>query len=157
MVDPLTDALGTGLPFGSVTNAGAYIRSASGNVRICTLPASRAPGRYVATYTATVDHHATTGSGCANVHDCVVIIPVFPGARTRKTTDPVDLVDLVDPVGVGDTSYNTAPGMRRARRVREALFERLSPEVRFKVREAVDDSKAPVQASHEYATRSCGP
>ena len=53
----LTDTLGTGLTFGSVTNAGPF--TCSGALS-CDLPAGTAPGTYSLTYTATV---AATASG----------------------------------------------------------------------------------------------
>lgn len=59
----LADALGTGLTFGSVTNAGSF--SCSGSLS-CTLPAGTATGSYALTYTATVDG-AAVGSVANNV------------------------------------------------------------------------------------------
>jgi large repetitive protein len=102
---PLTDTLGTGLTFGSVTNAGAYSCSASGNVLNCTLPSGTLPGTYVATYTATVNSQATSATGVSNAvvsagctSECDVVTPVqAPATSTRKTAD------TAGPVKVGDT------------------------------------------------------
>ncbi|MEJ2791567.1 MULTISPECIES: isopeptide-forming domain-containing fimbrial protein, partial [unclassified Pseudoxanthomonas] len=54
----LTDTLGTGLTFGSVTNAGAYTCNST-NPLVCTLPAGTLPGTYTVTYTATVNAAAS--------------------------------------------------------------------------------------------------
>lgn len=57
-VQTLTDTLGTGLAFGSVTSAGNFTCNAA-NPLICTLPAATAAGTYSLAYTATVDAIAT--------------------------------------------------------------------------------------------------
>ncbi|MEJ2791765.1 MULTISPECIES: isopeptide-forming domain-containing fimbrial protein, partial [unclassified Pseudoxanthomonas] len=54
----LTDTLGTGLTFGSVTNAGAYTCNST-NPLVCTLPVGTVPGIYTVTYTATVNAAAS--------------------------------------------------------------------------------------------------
>ena len=55
----LTDTLGAGLTFGSVTSAGAFTCGGV-NPLVCTLPAGTAPGSYALQYTATVDASADT-------------------------------------------------------------------------------------------------
>ncbi|MBD9437859.1 isopeptide-forming domain-containing fimbrial protein, partial [Pseudoxanthomonas sp. PXM03] len=58
-VTTLTDRLGTGLTFGSVTNAGAYTANTAGApVLTFTLPAGTVPGTYTVSYTATVNADA---------------------------------------------------------------------------------------------------
>ena len=52
----LTDTLGDGLTFGSVTSPGAFTCSGS---LVCTLPAGTLPGTYAVSYTAMVDADAT--------------------------------------------------------------------------------------------------
>src|SRR5690606_31392347 len=54
----LTDTLGTGLDFGTVTNAGAFTCTAA-NPLVCTLPAGTPVGSYSLTYNATVNASAT--------------------------------------------------------------------------------------------------
>lgn len=54
----LTDTLGNGLDFGSVTSAGAFTCNAA-NPLVCTLPAGTVPGTYAVSYTATVNAQAT--------------------------------------------------------------------------------------------------
>ncbi|MEN4905226.1 isopeptide-forming domain-containing fimbrial protein, partial [Luteimonas sp. TWI1437] len=56
----LSDTLGTGLTFGSVTDAGAF---ACTGALTCTLPAGTLPGVYTLTYTATVNADATGSVG----------------------------------------------------------------------------------------------
>ncbi|MEJ8855337.1 isopeptide-forming domain-containing fimbrial protein [Variovorax robiniae] len=73
----LTDALGTGLTFGSVTNAGAYTAGGSGNARTFTLPAGTVAGTYAVTYTATVDATATgtVKNGVTGTSNCTIDAP----------------------------------------------------------------------------------
>ncbi|KAG1250659.1 hypothetical protein G6F65_018656 [Rhizopus arrhizus] len=54
----LTDTLGTGLDFASVSNAGAFTCNAA-NPLVCTLPAGTVPGTYSLSYTATVNAQAS--------------------------------------------------------------------------------------------------
>ncbi|MEN5189813.1 hypothetical protein, partial [Luteimonas sp. TWI596] len=56
----LSDTLGAGLTFGSVTDAGAF---ACTGTLTCTLPAGTLPGTYTLTYTATVNADATGSVG----------------------------------------------------------------------------------------------
>jgi len=56
----LTDTLGPGLTFGSITdNPDGFVAGGSGNNRTFTLPGSVAPGTYMVEYTATVNLDAT--------------------------------------------------------------------------------------------------
>ena len=57
-ITTLTDTLGTGLDFGSVTNAGSFACT-PGNPLVCTLPAGTVPGSYAFSYTATVNAQAS--------------------------------------------------------------------------------------------------
>ncbi|WP_162277356.1 isopeptide-forming domain-containing fimbrial protein [Rhodoferax koreensis] len=57
----LTDTLGSGQTFGSMTPTANFSSGGSGNVRTFTLLAGRAAGTYSVTYTATVNAGATTG------------------------------------------------------------------------------------------------
>ncbi len=59
----LTDTLGAGLTFGSVTAPGAFTPDTTGNPLTFTLPAGTVPGIYAVTYTATVDADATGSVG----------------------------------------------------------------------------------------------
>ncbi|MCW8127993.1 isopeptide-forming domain-containing fimbrial protein [Microbulbifer halophilus] len=93
----LTDTMGTGLEFDSVTSAGAYTCNAD-NPLECTLPAGTAEGTYDLTYTAVVTdeapnevNNAVTGSGggggdpqCSS--ECDVTIPVAPAIVYSKST-----------------------------------------------------------------------
>ncbi|RYF89693.1 MAG: DUF11 domain-containing protein, partial [Caulobacteraceae bacterium] len=59
----LTDTLGSGLTFASVSNAGAYTPNVAGApVLVFTLPVGTLPGTYDLVYTATVDADATNGT-----------------------------------------------------------------------------------------------
>ncbi|NCT68510.1 MAG: DUF11 domain-containing protein [Rhodanobacteraceae bacterium] len=58
----LTDTLGAGLTFGSVTSAGDFTCFGTGPI-VCGLPAGTVPGTYAVTYTATVDANATGSVG----------------------------------------------------------------------------------------------
>src|SRR5690606_6971039 len=80
----LTDTLGTGLTFGSVTAAGAYTANTAGApVLTFTLPAGTVPGTYTVSYTAQVNdqavgtvNNAVVGNqgGCSG--DCDTDTPV---------------------------------------------------------------------------------
>src|SRR5690606_10165247 len=98
----LTDTLGTGLTFGSVTNAGDF--TCTGSLS-CTLPAGTVPGTYTVTYTATVTDQAVGtvanavvgNQGTCDV-DCDIEVPVAdPSVSYNKTAD------TAGPVSVGDT------------------------------------------------------
>src|SRR5690606_6267744 len=98
----LTDTLGTGLTFGSVTNAGDF--TCTGSLS-CTLPAGTVPGTYTVTYTATVNDQAEIGratgregnQGTCDV-DCDKEEPgADPSGSYNKTAD------TAGPVSVGDT------------------------------------------------------
>ena len=94
----LTDTLGTGLTFGSVTDAGAYTCNST-NPLVCTLPVGTVPGTYTVTYTATVNaaasgtvNNAVVGTGddtptCAD--RCDTVTPVAePRVTVTKSSDP---------------------------------------------------------------------
>ncbi|WP_454832364.1 DUF7927 domain-containing protein [Pseudoxanthomonas wuyuanensis] len=96
----LTDTLGAGLSFGTVTNAGDY--SCSGQLE-CTLPTATSPGTYAVTYTATVDADATgtvgnsvviTGDGGDPDPECTTCTtehPIaLPAVSTVKSANPAD-------------------------------------------------------------------
>jgi large repetitive protein len=114
----LTDTLGTGLTFGSVSNPGAYTCSANASVLTCTLPAGTVPGSYAVTYTATINAQAgdsvrnaviATGPDMAECADvCSVDIEVSPpqvrvtkvaGAREAKVGDMVRYAVTVENTG----------------------------------------------------------
>src|SRR5690606_18051300 len=98
----LTDTLGVGLDFDTVTNAGAFTCNAA-NPLVCTLPAGTAPGTYSLTYNAVVNIAATgsvtnavVGSGddtptCAGSCDTEtpVAAPAVTYAKSASTTGPV--------------------------------------------------------------------
>ncbi len=106
----LTDALGTGLAFGAVTDAGIATCSASGAVLRCTVPTGTIPGTYPVMYTATVTNeapaggtvdNAVTGSSAdpANPPTCdgTCIVPVTVIAaevEVIKTADPAPGTEL---------------------------------------------------------------
>ncbi|MCF7750136.1 DUF11 domain-containing protein [Bacillus subtilis subsp. subtilis] len=103
----LTDTLGTGLDFDSVSSVGAYSCNAASPL-ICTLPAGTVPGSYPISYTATVNAQASgqvtnavLGSGGDNpgcVGSCTTTTPVIlPQITYVKTTT------AAGPVKVGDT------------------------------------------------------
>jgi len=96
----LTDTLGAGLTFGTVTAAGAYTCSAASPL-VCTLPEGTVPGVYTVTYTATVNgqasgvvRNAVIGTGtdnpvCAN--ECDIETPVAtPTVVVNKSSDPAN-------------------------------------------------------------------
>jgi hypothetical protein len=59
----LTDTLGSGLSFGTVTdNPGGFIAGGSGNNRTFTLPSGASPGTYMVEYDATVNPGATSST-----------------------------------------------------------------------------------------------
>ncbi|WP_363798327.1 OmpA family protein [Lysobacter firmicutimachus] len=102
----LTDTLGAGLTFGSVTSAGAFTCNAA-NPLVCTLPAGTASGRYEVIYTATVNDQAV-----GSVTNVVVPSgPDGPSCTTCTTTTPVarpvvsyaKLASTTDAVIQGDT------------------------------------------------------
>lgn len=102
----LTDTLGTGLDFGSVTSAGAFSCGAS-NPLVCTLPAGSPAGSYPLTYTAVVNDQASgsvkngvvpTGPDNPACGNCEVVTPVAnPGVRYNKQAS------TGGPVVVGDS------------------------------------------------------
>ncbi|KRG61508.1 hypothetical protein ABB27_18945, partial [Stenotrophomonas terrae] len=57
-VTTLTDTLGSGLDFGSVSNAGGF-SCVPGNPLVCTLPAGSAPNTYLFSYTGIVNAQAS--------------------------------------------------------------------------------------------------
>jgi len=59
----LTDALGAGLSFDSVTSPGAFADNTAGNPLIFTLPVGTVPGSYSVTYTVTVNQDAAGSVG----------------------------------------------------------------------------------------------
>ncbi|MDQ8050858.1 OmpA family protein [Luteibacter sp.] len=87
----LSDALGAGLAFDSVTSAGSFSCSGTGPVN-CALPAGTAPGSYSVTYAVTVTQAATTSVSntvtpsegtctvCSTTHPLVTV-------TTSKTSD----------------------------------------------------------------------
>ncbi|WP_139187839.1 OmpA family protein [Pseudoxanthomonas sp. CF385] len=96
----LTDTLGAGLTFGTVTNAGAYAANTSGApVLRFTLPAGTTPGTYIVSYTAIVNpaargtvNNAVVGTGndaptCAG--NCGTSSPVAePRVTVSKSSNP---------------------------------------------------------------------
>ncbi len=93
----VTDTLGAGLDFGSVTVAGAYTCNAA-NPLVCTLPTGTAPGTYAVTYTAIVNASAQTQVRNAvvgtsddevNCVTCDVVTEVeAPIVRVNKSANP---------------------------------------------------------------------
>lgn len=94
----LTDTLGSGLAFASVTSAGSYTCNAA-NPLVCTLPAGTAVGTYALSYTATVTpqavglvRNAVVASGgdqpgCTG--PCETDTPVAsPVVQVAKSSDP---------------------------------------------------------------------
>ncbi|WP_303638946.1 CshA/CshB family fibrillar adhesin-related protein [Stenotrophomonas tuberculopleuritidis] len=103
----LTDTLGSGLDFGSVTSAGAFTCNAA-NPLVCTLPAGTVPGTYSLAYTATVNaqasgtvRNAVLGTGTDTptcTANCDTTTPVAtPGVSYAKA------VNSTGPVSVGDS------------------------------------------------------
>ncbi|MBJ7438018.1 MAG: DUF11 domain-containing protein [Sphingopyxis sp.] len=94
----LTDTLGSGLDFGTVTDAGAFSCSAA-NPLVCTLPAGTAVGSYSLTYSASVNNQASgsvtnavVGTGTDNptcAAGCDTDTPVaLPTLSVAKTSNP---------------------------------------------------------------------
>jgi len=98
----LTDTLGDGLTFGSVTDTGSFTAGGSGQQRIFTLPAGTPEGTYTVSYTATVNDEAagtiannvavTNGGGasdpqCAN---CSTEHPLLLDVAVEKSSDPAE-------------------------------------------------------------------
>src|SRR5690606_8253141 len=98
----LTDTLGDGLTFGSVTDTGSFTAGGSGQQRIFTLPAGTPEGTYTVSYTATVNDEAagtiannvavTNGGGasdpqCAN---CSTEHPLLLDVVVEKSSDPAE-------------------------------------------------------------------
>lgn len=103
----LTDTLGTGLDFASVTSAGAFTCNAA-NPLVCTLPAGTVPGSYSLSYTASVNAQAS-----GQVRN--VVLPSGPDSPvcngSCETTTPVGTPQVsvsktsttVGPVAIGDS------------------------------------------------------
>lgn len=129
---PLTDTLGTGLTFGSVTSAGVYTCSASGQVLRCTLPAGTAVGSYALTYTATVNEQATAAvtntvvaDGCTS--NCGVSVPVEkPATHTTKTASTAGPVRVGDVIGYTLTTEVTNSQLTADYRLTDTLGTGLS-------------------------------
>ncbi|HKE93281.1 MAG TPA: hypothetical protein VKB34_03160, partial [Povalibacter sp.] len=106
----LTDTLGPGLTFGSVTSAGIFTCNAA-NPLVCTLPAATAVGTYPLSYTATVNasasgtvRNAVVGSGGDNPTcngTCTTDTPLTPPqvAYSKTATLPTGKTAVT----VGDT------------------------------------------------------
>nr|WP_312705241.1 CshA/CshB family fibrillar adhesin-related protein [Stenotrophomonas lactitubi] len=116
----LTDTLGSGLDFGSVTSAGAYTCNAA-NPLVCTLPAGTAPGSYSLSYTAVVNAQATgqvtnavLGSGGDNPNctvNCDTTTPVAGSQIDYRKTSAA-----AGPVKVGDSiAYTLTAVVSRSR------------------------------------------
>ena len=104
----LTDTLGTGLDFASVSSAGAFTCNAA-NPLVCTLPAGTVPGTYSLTYTATVNAQASgqvvntvVGTGTDNPtcsSNCTTTTPVaaprISVSKASSTAGPVAIGDAV--------------------------------------------------------------
>lgn len=104
----LTDTLGTGLDFASVSNAGAFTCNAA-NPLVCTLPAGTVPGTYSLSYTATVNAQASgqvvntvVGTGTDNPtcsSNCTTTTPVaaprISVSKASSTAGPVAIGDAV--------------------------------------------------------------
>src|SRR5690606_19463880 len=104
----LTDTLGAGLDFDTVTNAGAFTCNAA-NPLVCTLPAGTAPGTYSLTYNAVVNIAATgtvtnavVGTGddnptCSGSCDTEtpVIAPSVSYSMSASTAGPVSAADVL--------------------------------------------------------------
>lgn len=104
----LTDTLGTGLDFASVSNAGAFTCNAA-NPMVCTLPAGTVPGTYSLSYTATVNAQASgqvvntvVGTGTDNPtcsSNCTTTTPVaaprISVSKASSTAGPVAIGDAV--------------------------------------------------------------
>ncbi|WPZ12961.1 isopeptide-forming domain-containing fimbrial protein [Nitratireductor rhodophyticola] len=101
----LTDVLGTGLDFGSVTAAGAFVADTGGAPALSfTLPAGTAAGTYSVSYTATVSDSApgsVSNAVTADVGDCSLCATSNPLVElsTSKASDVGDRVG----VQAGDT------------------------------------------------------
>ncbi len=101
----LTDTLGAGLDFGSVTAPGAFVSDTSGAPTLTfTLPTGTAAGTYSVSYTATVSDSASgsvSNSAVANIGDCSPCATTNPLVElsTSKASDVGDGVG----VQAGDT------------------------------------------------------
>src|SRR5690606_2890111 len=101
----LTDTLGTGLTFGTVTAAGDFTPDTSGApVLTFTLPAGTVPGTYTVSYTATVNDqaagqvsNAVVGDQGTCAVDCDIDVPVADPTVTYNKA-----ADTAGPVSVGD-------------------------------------------------------
>jgi len=106
----VSDTLGAGLTFGTVTVPGSFTANTAGNPLLFTLPAGAVPGTYAVEYTATVDTDATvsvgnaitaTGGGdpgdpgapdptCSTPGGCTTNHPLTdPTVTIAKSADPV--------------------------------------------------------------------
>ncbi|MHC1653600.1 CshA/CshB family fibrillar adhesin-related protein [Stenotrophomonas maltophilia] len=108
-VTTLTDTLGTGLDFGSVTSAGNF-NCMPGNPLVCTLPAGTVPGSYAFSYTGVVNaqasgqvRNAVVPSGTDNpscVGACDTTTPMAAAqvvyAKQASTGGPVRVGDRID-------------------------------------------------------------
>ena len=108
-VTTLTDTLGAGLDFGSVTSAGSF-SCVPGNPLVCTLPAGTAPGSYAFSYTGVVNaqasgqvRNAVVPSGTDNpscVGACDTTTPMAAAqvvyAKQASTGGPVRVGDRID-------------------------------------------------------------
>ncbi|WP_429621178.1 CshA/CshB family fibrillar adhesin-related protein [Stenotrophomonas sp. AN71] len=108
-VTTLTDTLGTGLDFGSVTSAGSF-SCVPGNPLVCTLPAGTVPGSYAFSYTGVVNaqasgqvRNAVVPSGTDNpscVGACDTTTPMAAAqvvyAKQASTGGPVRVGDRID-------------------------------------------------------------
>ncbi|WP_206212306.1 isopeptide-forming domain-containing fimbrial protein [Wenzhouxiangella sp. XN79A] len=127
LIDPLvlSDTLGAGLTFGTVTNAGAFTPDTGGSPLTFTLPAGIGPGSYAVDYTASVDPDATgtvgnsvvaTGGGdpdpecpsCDTEHDVETLL-LDKSVVTLDATGPnswrVEYEMVVTNPGPVDSSY----------------------------------------------------
>ncbi|MBY6204951.1 DUF7507 domain-containing protein, partial [Halomonas denitrificans] len=99
----LTDTLGAGLTFGSVTAPGAFAANTAGNPLTFTLPSGTVPGTYAVEYTVTVDDDASGSVGNSVVvsgdggdpdpecTSCTTNHPVAdPAIVVVKSADPAD-------------------------------------------------------------------
>nr|WP_313215988.1 CshA/CshB family fibrillar adhesin-related protein [Stenotrophomonas geniculata] len=108
-VTTLTDTLGIGLDFGSITSAGSF-SCTPGNPLVCTLPAGTVPGSYAFSYTGVVNaqasgqvRNAVVPSGTDNpscVGSCDTTTPMAAAqvvyAKQASTGGPVRVGDRID-------------------------------------------------------------